>query len=69
VTSPPVKPLVDTNSSIQIISSGIIRDRCDHLTEALRNSPGVGTFMSAKTQHGDWRLVYLSGFDAFEYLR
>jgi len=67
VTSPKfVKPLVDTTQTIQIISSGIIRDQgATTLTEALRNSPGVGTFYvgeNGNTATGD--SVYLRGFDA-----
>jgi catecholate siderophore receptor len=67
VTSPKfVKPLVDTTQTIQVISSGIIRDQgATTLTEALRNSPGVGTFYvgeNGNTTTGD--AVYLRGFDA-----
>jgi len=61
-----VKPLVDTTQTIQIISSDIIRDQgATNLTEALRNSPGVGTFYvgeNGNTATGD--TVYLRGFDA-----
>lgn len=61
-----LKPLVDTTQTIQIISSNIIRDQgATTLTEALRNSPGVGTFYvgeNGNTATGD--TVYLRGFDA-----
>jgi catecholate siderophore receptor len=61
-----VKPLVDTTQTIQIISSDIIRDQgATTLTEALRNSPGVGTFYTGEngnTTTGD--TVYLRGYDA-----
>ena len=67
VSSPKfVKPLVDTTQTIQIISSEVFRNQgATTLTEALRNSPGVGTFYvgeNGNTSTGD--SVYLRGFDA-----
>ncbi|MEO7936912.1 MAG: catecholate siderophore receptor Fiu [Dokdonella sp.] len=61
-----VKPLVDTTQTIQIISSDVFQNQgATTLTEALRNSPGVGTFYvgeNGNTSTGD--SVYLRGFDA-----
>ncbi|HEY0178199.1 MAG TPA: catecholate siderophore receptor Fiu, partial [Dokdonella sp.] len=67
VSSPKfVKPLVDTTQSIQIISSQLIHDQAaTTLTEALRNSPGVGTFYvgeNGSTSTGD--AIYMRGFDS-----
>src|SRR5690606_29789719 len=46
VSSPKfVKPLLDTTQSIQVIPSDLFNDQgATTLTEALRNSAGVGTF-------------------------
>jgi catecholate siderophore receptor len=60
-----IKPLVDTTQTIQVITSELIRDQgASTLSEALRNSPGVGTFYAGEngsTSTGD--AVYLRGFD------
>lgn len=61
-----VKPLVDTTQSVQIIPSDLIRDQAaTTLTEALRNSAGVGTFYvgeNGNTATGD--SIYMRGFDS-----
>lgn len=61
-----VKPLVDTTQTVQIIPADLIRDQAaTTLTEALRNSPGVGTFYvgeNGNTTTGD--AVYMRGFDS-----
>ena len=60
-----VKPLLDTPQTIQVISSDLFQSQAaTTLTEALRNSPGVGTFYvgeNGNTTTGD--AVYLRGFD------
>jgi catecholate siderophore receptor len=60
-----VKPLLDTPQTIQVISSDLFQSQAaTTLTEALRNSPGVGTFYvgeNGNTSTGD--AVYLRGFD------
>ncbi len=60
-----VKPLLDTTQTIQIISSDLFQDQgATTLTEALRNSAGVGTFYAGEngnTTTGD--AVYMRGFD------
>ena len=61
-----VKPLLDTTQTIQIISSELFDNQgATTLTEALRNSPGTGTFYvgeNGNTTTGD--AVNLRGFDA-----
>ncbi|MGB0134010.1 catecholate siderophore receptor Fiu [Dokdonella sp.] len=61
-----VKPLVDTTQTIQVISSQLFDNQgATTLTEALRNSPGTGTFYvgeNGNTTTGD--AVNLRGFDA-----
>jgi catecholate siderophore receptor len=58
--------LVDTAQSIQVIKKELIEQQgALTLTEALRNSPGVGTFSlgeNGATNTGD--AVYMRGFDA-----
>lgn len=66
VSSPKfVKPLLDTTQSIQVIPSDLFNDQgATTLTEALRNSAGVGTFYvgeNGNTTTGD--AVYMRGFD------
>jgi catecholate siderophore receptor len=60
------QPLLDTPQTISIISKELIQDQgATTLTEALRNSPGVGTFYvgeNGSSSTGD--AVYLRGFDA-----
>jgi len=60
------QPLLDTPQTIDVISSEVIQEQgAATLTEALRNSPGVGTFYvgeNGKTSTGD--AVYMRGFDA-----
>ncbi|HEX7769419.1 MAG TPA: catecholate siderophore receptor Fiu [Dokdonella sp.] len=60
-----VKPLLDTTQSIQVIPSDLFNDQgATTLTEALRNSAGVGTFYTGEngnTTTGD--AVYMRGFD------
>ncbi|TAL73342.1 MAG: catecholate siderophore receptor Fiu [Rhodanobacter sp.] len=59
------QPLVDTPQTISIISKELIRDRAaTTLTEALRNTAGVGTFFAGEngaTSTGD--AVFMRGFD------
>src|SRR3546814_4244412 len=59
------QPLVDTTQTIQVIGSDLFNEQgATKLTEALRNSPGVGTFYVGEhgnTTHGD--AVYMRGFD------
>lgn len=59
-------PLVDTPRTVTIIREGLIREQgATTLTEALRNSPGVGTFYlgeNGNTTTGD--AIYMRGFDA-----
>jgi len=61
-----VKPLVDTTQSVQIIPAELIADQAaTTLTEALKNSPGVGTFFvgeNGSTTTGDG--IYMRGFDS-----
>lgn len=59
-------PLVNTPQTIQVIKEQLIRDQgATTLTEALRNTPGVGTFFlgeNGNTNTGD--SVYMRGFDS-----
>ena len=59
------QPLLDTPQTIQIISSELFSQQgATNLTEALRNSAGVGTFYAGEngsTSTGD--TIYLRGFD------
>ncbi|MGC4250718.1 MAG: catecholate siderophore receptor Fiu [Sphingobium sp.] len=59
------QPLQDTPQTIQIISKDLFNQQgATTLTEALRNSPGVGTFYAGEngnTSTGD--AVYMRGFD------
>ncbi len=59
------EPLLDTPQTISIISKEIIQQQgATTLTEALRNSPGVGTFYvgeNGTTSTGD--AIYMRGFD------
>jgi catecholate siderophore receptor len=59
-------PLVDTPQTIQVIKEQLIRDQgATTLTEALRNTPGVGTFFlgeNGNTNTGD--SVFMRGFDS-----
>lgn len=58
--------LVNTPQTIQVITEQLAREQgATTLTEALRNSPGVGTFFlgeNGNTQTGD--AVYMRGFDS-----
>src|SRR6185312_3576232 len=60
------QPLLDTPQTIDVISNEVIQEQgAATLAEALRNSPGVGTFYvgeNGKTSTGD--AVYMRGFDA-----
>jgi catecholate siderophore receptor len=60
------QPLLDTPQTIAVISKDLIANQgATTLTEALRNSPGVGTFYAGEngnTSTGD--AVYMRGFDA-----
>ncbi len=60
------QPLVDTPQTISVIKKEVIQEQgATTLTEALRNSPGVGTFYlgeNGSTSTGD--AVYMRGFDA-----
>jgi catecholate siderophore receptor len=60
------QPLLDTPQTIDVIGSEIIRQQgATTLTEALHNSPGVGTFYvgeNGSTATGD--AIYMRGFDA-----
>ncbi len=60
------QPLLDTPQTLQIITSDLFRQQgATTLTEALRNSPGVGTFYAGEngsTSTGDD--VYMRGFNA-----
>jgi len=57
--------LLDTTQTVQIISREIMKQQgATTLTEALRNSPGVGTFYAGEngsTSTGD--AIYMRGFD------
>lgn len=59
------QPLQDTPQTIQVITSDLFNEQgATTLTEALRNSPGVGTFYvgeNGSTSTGD--AVYMRGFD------
>lgn len=59
-------PLLNTPQTVQVIKEQIIREQgATTLTEALRNSPGVGTFMlgeNGNTNTGD--AIYMRGTDA-----
>ncbi|MEP7185548.1 MAG: catecholate siderophore receptor Fiu [Rhodanobacter sp.] len=60
------QPLLDTTQTINIISKELIQQQgATTLTEALRNSPGVGTFYvgeNGSTQTGD--SINMRGFDS-----
>ncbi|HVI57377.1 MAG TPA: catecholate siderophore receptor Fiu [Luteimonas sp.] len=60
------QPLVDTPQTLNIIGSDLFNEQgATTLTEALRNSPGVGTFYvgeNGNTSTGD--AVYMRGFDS-----
>lgn len=60
------EPLVDTTRTVTIIKESLFREQvATTLTEALRNTPGVGTFFlgeNGNTTTGD--AVYMRGFDA-----
>jgi len=60
------QPLLDTPQTINVIGKQIIQQQAaTTLTDALRNSPGVGTFYvgeNGSTATGD--AVYMRGFDA-----
>jgi len=67
VSSPKfTQPLQDTPQTIQIITSDLFNQQgATTLTEALRNTPGVGTFYfgeNGSTSTGD--SVYMRGFDS-----
>ena len=59
------QPLLDTTQTISVISKELIQQQgATTLTEALRNSPGVGTFYAGEngtTSTGD--AIYMRGFD------
>jgi len=59
------QPLVDTPQTIVVISKELIHEQgATTLTEALRNTPGVGTFYvgeNGSTSTGD--AIYMRGFD------
>ncbi|HUH31419.1 MAG TPA: catecholate siderophore receptor Fiu [Rhodanobacter sp.] len=59
------QPLLDTTQTVSIISRDLIQQQgATTLTEALRNSPGVGTFYTGEngaTSTGD--TIYMRGFD------
>ncbi|MAD47547.1 MAG: TonB-dependent siderophore receptor [Oceanospirillaceae bacterium] len=59
-------PVKDTPQTMQIINSGLLNDQqASTLTEALRNSPGVGTFYAGengRSTTGD--AVRMRGFDS-----
>lgn len=66
VSSPKfTQPLLDTPQTIQVIDKDLfLQQGATTLTEALRNSPGVGTFYAGEngnTTTGD--AVYMRGFD------
>ena len=60
------QPLLDTTQTVSIIGKDVIGEQgATTLTEALRNSPGVGTFYAGEngnTSTGD--TVYMRGFDS-----
>jgi len=59
------QPLLDTTQTVNIISKDLIQQQgATTLTEALKNSPGVGTFYAGEngtTSTGD--AIYMRGFD------
>ncbi len=59
------QPLLDTPQTVQIISSTLFNEQgATSLTEALRNTPGVGTFYvgeNGTTSTGD--TLYMRGFN------
>ncbi|WP_208512142.1 catecholate siderophore receptor Fiu [Variovorax paradoxus] len=59
-------PLVNTPQTVQVIKEQVLRDQgATTLTEALRNTPGVGTFFlgeNGNTNTGD--AVFMRGFDS-----
>ncbi len=59
------QPLLDTTQSVSVITKELIQQQgATTLTEALRNSPGVGTFYvgeNGSTNTGD--SIYMRGFD------
>ncbi|WDS37403.1 catecholate siderophore receptor Fiu [Pseudoxanthomonas sp.] len=59
------QPLLDTPQTIQVITNDLFTEQgATNLTEALRNSPGVGTFYAGEngnTTTGD--AIYMRGFD------
>ncbi|HZY33366.1 MAG TPA: TonB-dependent receptor plug domain-containing protein, partial [Rhodanobacter sp.] len=59
------QPLLDTTQTISVITKELIQQQgATTLTEALRNSPGVGTFYvgeNGNTSTGDG--IYMRGFD------
>jgi catecholate siderophore receptor len=59
------QPILDTPQTVQVISSGLFTEQgATSLTEALRNTPGVGTFYvgeNGNTSTGD--TLYMRGFD------
>jgi catecholate siderophore receptor len=59
-------PLLNTPQTVQVIKEQVIRDQgATTLTEALRNTPGVGTFFlgeNGNTNTGD--AVFMRGFDS-----
>ncbi|WP_158885745.1 catecholate siderophore receptor Fiu [Rhodanobacter sp. L36] len=66
VSSPKfTQPLLDTTQTISVITKDLIQQQgATTLTEALRNSPGVGTFYvgeNGTTNTGD--AIYMRGFD------
>jgi catecholate siderophore receptor len=60
------EPLIDTTRTVTIIKESLFKEQvATTLTEALRNTPGVGTFFlgeNGNTTTGD--AVYMRGFDA-----
>ena len=60
------RPLLDTTRTIQVIGADLFNEQgATNLTEALRNSPGIGTFYAGEngnTTTGD--AVYMRGFDS-----
>jgi len=66
VSSPKfTQPLVDTPQTIMVISNELLHEQgATTLTEALRNTPGVGTFFAGEngsTSTGD--AIFMRGFD------
>ena len=59
------QPLLDTTQTVSVITKDLIQQQgATTLTEALRNSPGVGTFYvgeNGSTSTGD--AIYMRGFD------